>query len=90
MDTQLTQYGARLITTDGRATVEMRGPNDNARRRHQYRRSPDGGLERRTLTAAGTPYADTGSPWEPYSLTDLAALRAQRGQYHPILDPLGL
>lgn len=87
---RLARYGARIVLTDGQRTVEMGDPNDNAGRRYQYRRSLDGGLERRVLRDDGTPMGDTGSPWEPYTDGDLAALRAVRGDYHPILDPLGL
>jgi hypothetical protein len=86
---RLCDYGGRMISADGIATVEMRDPNDNARRRFQYRRRTDGGLERRVLMADGQPSHD-GSPWEPYTDGDLHALRSQRGRWHPILDPLGL
>jgi hypothetical protein len=81
---------------DGMPLVEMVDPNDNARRRFQYRRigihDPLRGLigiQRRVLTRDGSPM-DDGSPWETYTLEEFAALNAARGQYHPILDPLGL
>ena len=84
---RLAEYGAKLRTIDGRRVVEMLDPNDNARRRFQYRRIGDG-LERRVLRSDGSPFRDTGSPWEP--VDDLDRMRAMRGHYHPILDPLGL
>lgn len=87
---RLAQYGARLRTIEGRKTVETVDPNDGARRRFHYRRSPGGGLERRILRSDGSPFIDTGSPWEPYTAREIAAMAAQRGEYHPILDPLGL
>lgn len=86
---RLAQYGARLRTIDGRKTVEMVDPNDNARARYQYRRTEDGGLERRTLLADGSP-DNEGSPWIVYTVQQIASMAGQRGQYHPILDPLGL
>ncbi len=86
---RLAQYGARLRTIDGRKTVEMVDPNDNAHARHQYRRTGDGGLEHRALLMDGSPDAD-GSPWVSRSPREIAAMAGQRGQYHPILDPLGL
>lgn len=86
---RLAQYGARLRTIEGRETVEMVNLNDNARARHQYRRTDDGGLERRTLLADGQP-ANDGSPWIGYTVHQIASMAGQRGQYHPILDPLGL
>lgn len=84
------RYGGRLIQVDGRRVVEMRDPNDNARRRFQYRAALGGGLEARVLRADGQPFDDSGSPWERRSAAELAEMRAQRGEYHPILDPLGL
>jgi len=77
-----------LRTIDGQKTVEMINPNDNAKRRFQYRRSAMG-LERRVLRHDGEPFHE-GSPWEELSASDLRALNAVRGQYHPILDALGL
>jgi hypothetical protein len=85
---RLARYGAKLRTIDGVTVVEMVDPNDNARRRFQYRRS-EAGLQRRILRADGAPLVD-GSPWEEFAAHELAALYATRGQYHPILDPLGL
>ena len=82
-------YGGRIIETDGRETVELRDPNDNAQRRYQYRRTPDGGLERRVLCSDGEPFLDTGSPWEQMTVDEIAQLHARRGEYHPILDALG-
>ena len=87
---RLAQYGGRIVTIDDQRAVELRDPNDNAKRRFQYRRSLDGGLERRMLREDGSAFIDTGSPWEPYSEHELASLRSMRGQYHPILDSLGL
>jgi hypothetical protein len=81
---KLKEYGGRLVDTDGRLTVELVDPNDNARRRFQYRRAGEG-IDRRILQSDGEPMLD-GSPWEP---CDLAIMRAARGNYHPILDPLG-
>jgi len=82
---KLKQCGGRLIETGDRIGIELVDPNDNAQRRFQYRREGEG-LERRMLQADGRPF-DDGSPWEP---CDLAAMRAGRGIYHPILDTLGL
>jgi len=87
MMARLSDYGGRMITTDGTPTVELVDPNDHARRRFQYRRAADGGLERRVLADDGRPFLDTGWLWEP---VDVSALQAVRGSYHPILDPLGL
>lgn len=88
-DARLSQYGGSMIRTDDRPTVEMINPNDNASKRFQYRRSSDGGVEKRVLCDDGTPMRD-GSPWERLSAADVAAMAAARGEYHPILDPLGL
>lgn len=85
---RLREYGGRMLTIDGRRAVQLVDPNDNAKRRFQYRRTLDRtGIERRVLAHDGQPFRDTGSPWE---LVDIAALAAVRGSYHPILDPLGL
>jgi len=83
--TRLAQYGGRRIKVDGQPAIEMRDPNDNAKRRYQYR-AADAGIERRVLRADGSPYLDTGSPWEPMTDADLASLEAAHGAYHPILD----
>ena len=40
---RLAQYGARLRTVVGRKVVELVDSNDNARARHQYRRSVETG-----------------------------------------------
>lgn len=85
---QLSEHGGRMIQTDGIDTVELIDPNDNARARYQYRRAGET-IERRRLMESGEPYND-GSPWTIVSESDLAAMRAMRGKYHPILDPLGL
>lgn len=85
---KLAEYGGRLRTIDGRKVVEMVDPNDNGRARYQYRRAGER-LERRVLQHNGQPFRN-GSPWEPYRDSDLAEMRAARGKYHPILDPLGL
>lgn len=87
---RLAEHGGRIVTIDEQRAVELRDPNDNAKRRFQYRRTADGGLERRVLQEDGSAFIDTGSPWEQYSEQELASLRSRRGQYHPILDPLGL
>lgn len=86
---KIAEYGGRIIETDGRKTVELRAVNDNAKRRFQYRRLGDG-VERRILQSNGKPFVDTGSPWEPMTEDEIAQLRIVRGQYHPVLDPLGL
>ncbi|OFW05629.1 MAG: hypothetical protein A3H96_11250 [Acidobacteria bacterium RIFCSPLOWO2_02_FULL_67_36] len=87
-DPRLRVYGGTILTVDGQRVVQLVDPNDNARRRFQYRRTLDGtGIEQRTLRADGQPYTDTGSPWEP---ADVATMRRIRGDYHPILDSLGL
>ena len=84
--TRLNRYGGRLVLTDGRRpTVELIDPNDNARRRYQYRRALDGGVEHRTLASDGTPFRDTRSPWHSYTRDELAALLAARS---PILEAL--
>lgn len=87
---KLAAYGGRIIETDGRKTVELRDPNDNAQRRFQYRRAGPASIERRVLTAEGKPFIDTGSPWEMMSVDDVAHLHMVRDEYHPILDPLGI
>lgn len=87
---RLAEYGARKRTIDGATVIEMVDPNDGSSSRHQYRRTSDGGLEHRVLAHDGTPLIDTGSPWEAYTDGDLNRLRAVRGRFHPILDPLGL
>jgi hypothetical protein len=81
---KLAEYGGRMIQTDGRPTVEMTNPNNDRKRLFQFRRSAEG-IERRTLQFDGEPMSD-GSPWEP---CDLTAMLAVRGNFHPILDPLG-
>lgn len=73
-----------MIQTDGRPTVEMKNPNNNRKRLFQFRRSAEG-IERRILQSDGEPMLDR-SPWEP---CDLLAMRVVRGNFHPILDPLG-
>lgn len=85
---KLAAYGGRIVATDDRKTVELRDVNDNAQRRFQYRRLDDG-IERRVLMSNGEPFRD-GSPWEPMTEDEIAQLRSVRGEYHPILDPLGL
>ena len=87
---KLAEYGGKLIQTDGRKTVQLVDPNDNARRRFQYRLSENGSIEKRVLRANGKPFLDSGSPWETLSVNDVLALQAVRGRWHPILDPLGL
>ena len=84
----LAEHGGRITETDGRRTVEIRDPNDNAKRRFQYRRSDDG-LQRRILRDNGEPFLDTGSPWESMTIDEIGSMLANRGEYHPILDPLG-
>lgn len=86
---RLSEHGGMMVDTDGRKTVELVDPNDNSRSRYQYRREGES-IERRRLTESGEPYRDDGSPWTLMSESDLTAMRAIRGEYHPILDPLGL
>lgn len=86
---KLAEYGGKIIDTDGRKTVELRDPNDNAARRFQYRRAGLATIERRVLTA-GKPFIDTGSPWELMDFDEVAQLHMTRGEYHPILDPLDI
>lgn len=81
---RLAQYGARLRTIDGLATVEMVDPNDNARARHQYRRTLGGGLEHRMLRADGSLDHDD-SPWRERTAGEIAAMAAQRGEFHRIV-----
>ena len=85
---RLVEYGGKIIMTDGVRTVELRDPNDDGDHRYQYRRTDDGRLERRVLTSAGRPMTD-GSPWERLSDAEICGLLSRRGEYHPILDPLG-
>lgn len=82
---RLSSYGARLRTVDGQRVVEMINPNDGSRSRYQYRREAET-IARRVLGSDGGVVSD----WAALSLADLAALMRVRGQYHPILDPLGL
>ena len=82
---RLAQYGARLRTIDGHPTVEMVNPNDNSRSRYQYQRR-DGTVWRRVLTADGETITD----WTALTADELAQLVRTRGDYHPILGPLGL
>lgn len=85
---RLAQYGATLRTIEGQRVVEMVNPNDNSRARYQYQRY-DGALGpeilRRMLAADGTVLTD----WTALTHDELAALMHTRGEYHPILDPLG-
>lgn len=39
MTSRLSDYGGRLLTIDGQRVVQLVDPNDNAHRRHQYRRA---------------------------------------------------
>ena len=82
---RLAQYGARLRTIDGRLTVEMVDPNDNGCSRYQYHRR-NGTVWRRVLTADGETITD----WTALTADELAQLVRTRGDYHPILGPLGL
>lgn len=82
---RLAQYGARLRTIDGQRVVEMVDPNDSSRSRYQYKRCNDTVL-RRVLTADGETITD----WTALTADELAQLVRTRGDYHPILDPLGL
>lgn len=86
---KLAAYGGRIVETDGRKTVEMRDANDNAKRRLQYRRCDVSGIERRVLMSNGKAFRD-GSPWEQMSVDEIMHMHMQRGEYHPILDPLGI
>ena len=71
-----------------RKTITLTTPNDNTRRRFEYRRSDDGGIERRVLDRHGREFRDDGSPWVAFTCEELARMLAQRGTRHPILDPL--
>lgn len=86
MTHRLARFGARIRIIDGVATVEMCDPNDNTGTRYQYRRIGVGSLQRRVLTCRGMALSD----WRTHTVAELAELRAVRGDYHPILDPLGL
>jgi len=82
---RLSEYGGRIISTDGRRTVEIIDPND--RRLFQYRAAiegGEGGIERRVLRPSGKTFVDT--KWEP---VDMRAMLRVRGKYHPIIDELG-
>jgi len=83
---RLAQYGARLRTIDGQRVVEMVNPNDNSRARYQYQRYNDVVL-RRVLAADGKTIV---TDWTALTRDELASLVRVRGEYHPILDPLGL
>lgn len=86
----LSDYGGRMVMTDGhQPTVEMVDPNDNGRARQQYRRTSDGGVEKRRLRSDGSLFRD-GSPWRRLSRGDMFAMSAARGDYHPVLDSLSL
>jgi len=84
---KLSEYGGRIVWTDGKKTVELH--DDTAKKVFQYRLTADGGIERRVLLEGGIPYPD-GSPWESMSASDIRHLQSVRGQFHPILDPLGM
>lgn len=81
---RLAEYGARLRTIDGITVVEMIDPNDGSRSRYQYRREA-ATVARRVLSSNGDIIAD----WIALTPSEFAALMSVRGQYHPILDPLG-
>jgi hypothetical protein len=81
---RLADYGARLRTIDGVTVVEMIDPNDNSRSLYQYRREA-ATVARRVLSSNGDIITD----WIALAPSELAALMSVRGQYHPILDPLG-
>jgi hypothetical protein len=83
--TKLREYGGRILE-DG--TLEMRDPNDNARRRHQYR-LVDGVPSKRCLPANSDTWAGETEPpaWEP---VDVEVLRFSAGVYHPLLDYFGI
>lgn len=82
---RLAQYGARLRTIDGQPVVELVDPNDRSRSRYQYQRR-NGTVWRRVLTADGETITD----WTALTADELAQLVRTRGDYHPILNPLGL
>lgn len=76
------RYGVlRWHDVDGSRIVELRDPNDNAERVHQYRRV-DGREQRRVLTSDHRPL-DDGSPWAEHRVDVL------HHGYHPIMDELG-
>ncbi len=85
---KLSYYGGRMVETDGIPTVELCDPNDNTKKIHQYRRTAEGGIERRVLMEHGISYLD-GSEWEPIPDADIEYLQSVRGRWHPILNPLG-
>ena len=82
---RLALYGAKLRTIEGQRVVEMIDPNDGSSSRYQYRREA-ATVARRVLDSGGNIVTD----WATLPPGDLAALLRVRGQYHPILDPLGL
>lgn len=82
---KLSQYGGRILTIDGQRIVEMLDPNDNSKSRHQYR-AIVGVLEHRLLDSDGTVIEE----WAPRTPAELRQMQAVRGQYHPILDEVGL
>lgn len=82
---KLVEYRGRRLVLDGRAVVELRDPNDNARHRYQYRLGGATGIERRTLPARG----HAAMEWESVGAGEIGIMHAQRGYYHPILDGLG-
>lgn len=86
---RLAEYGGRIVETDGRKTVQLVDPNDNAERRFQYRKVGPARIEKRILMSNGKPFRD-GSPWELMTVDEIAQLHIARGEYHPILDPLGI
>lgn len=65
--------------------MELRDPNDSLKRRFQYRRAGLAGIERRVLHGV-----DAISPWELMDLEDIRRLYMTRGDFHPIIDTLGL
>jgi hypothetical protein len=86
LDSKLREYAARYTREDGRLVLEMQDPNDNSRSIYQYRRANDlRYIERRRISEDRSLFTD-GSPWE---LVEISQLRAMRGDFHPILDPLG-
>jgi hypothetical protein len=84
---KLANCGGRILWTDRKRTVELIDPQSNSERVFQYRRTDDGGIEKRILPAIGL---DEGYPWETLSANDVACMHAVRGTWHPILNSLGM
>lgn len=82
---KLAQYGGRMLRQGKLSIVELRDPNDNAKPRFQYALI-EAQLHKRILNSKG----EVMVPWERIGDDGFLAMIQQRGQFHPILDPLGL